>query len=259
MLASVLSCHSSIFAIHEPRPTLIQVGYAKERGSRSAKELVAQIEKKRSWLTGQVLRNGLVYVESSGFLSNIIDELKSIYDAKFIHLHRSGLHFVRSGLEREWFVDGPNRFKDTSSLVARIRSMERKIIRRRYLVDLGDKWDERKYVPARLDIETDLQKTAWLWMKRNLDIVTSFESLPSEDTLSVALESFDVETLRRILDFIGVEASHELEQEMMRVAERRPNKSGSYSVPAPTQWSEEQMQEFREVAGDMMVRLGYWA
>lgn len=104
MLARVLALHPELGAFHEPKPWLNTEGYLRWSGRKDSEYVHFRLGQKRDDLIEQVDANGLRYIESSHFISHFIPDLRDRYDARFIHLYRDGRDFLRSGLERDWYL-----------------------------------------------------------------------------------------------------------------------------------------------------------
>jgi hypothetical protein len=102
-----------------------------------------------------------------------------------------------------------------------------------------------------------MEKITWLWVEINRVILSSFDELPVDTTMSVRLEDFGIDLLQEVLAFLGVSADTEIMESMIATAQQRPNKTRSHSTPAPEKWSDIEKQGFNDTAGDMMAKLGY--
>ncbi len=190
--------------------------------------------------------NRLVYVESSNYASHLIDELYRIFDAKFVHLYRDGRDFVRSGLERNWYLPLP------------LRSRIKTWIRRRYLIDIGKSAVDYQLLPP-IELKTRFEKIAWLWSEINKVILNSFSSIPMDRKFSLRLENFNIESLTELHNFIGINIHQELLNKMLEIANSKPNKSKKNTIPHHSNWSDYEKQRFNAIAGDMMRTLGYYS
>lgn len=244
MIARVLDLHPEIGAFHEPRPLLNTTGYLRWSGHRGADYVQSRLGRKRDRLLRDLDADGLMYLESSHFLSHLVPELRKRYDARFVHLYRDGRDFARSGLERGWYEAG--------GVLHRVVTW----IRRATGLQVGDSYTDHRLDPPR-SLDGRLERVAWLWAEVNGVILAQLRRLPSEDVISVRLEDFGAEMIRRLLAFLGRDAPAWLVAEMEALAAIRPNRTEDRRVPPPEKWSEEQVQRFWRVAGEMMERLGY--
>ena len=246
MLARALGLHSSLYAVHEPQPKLNAESFAEWTDSHSRDQIESKTALKRDWLIAQTHYQDLVYVESAYFLAHLVPVLHRLYGAKFIHLHRNGMDFVRSGYERPWYVD--RRHPAT---------VMKRWIRRRWLIDIGVS-NEDHQLPTPEGLTSRFEKISWLWMEINRVIMEDLAELADEYSLQVAVEDLNQERdFRRITDFIGVEPTSRTIEEMVALANRKPNKDSDHTLPKPADWRDERRERFEQIAGGMMKRLGY--
>ena len=251
MIARVLAAHPALFSIHEPLPDLNTEAYSKWAGRHGRAKILAHIGHKRGALIEQVEHNGLLYVEASHFCAHLIPELAETYHARFIHLYRDGRDFVRSGLERpRWYAE-----EGRSRLAVALEFVKRQA-RRQFLIDVGSTWDDHKLAPP-ISMRSRAEKIAWLWVEINRVILESLAALPREQSMSLALEQLQRDSLIRVLDFIGVEADAPVLERMVRIAETKPNRTRVRRVPPVEEWSGHERTRFSEIAGAMMRKLGY--
>ena len=250
MFARALARHAKLFAVHEPVPHLNAEAYARWRGTHSREHILLRLKAKRSNLIEQAGWNGLLYVESSHYCSHLIRELHELYGARFIYLYRDGRDFVRSGLERDrWYGDAPLGRKQ-------VREWAKRWLRHRYLLDIGFSCDDHKLKPPR-SLRSRMEKITWLWVEVNRTILESFEDLPATVTMAVRLEDFGRDVLRDILAFLGVEAALAVVDDMLIVGEKKPNRTKNRSIPVFEKWSQQETEQFFDLAGPMLSRLGY--
>jgi hypothetical protein len=247
MLAWALGQHPELYCLHEPKPKLNAESFSHWTDSHSREKLRSKVALKRDNLVLQTHRQNLVYVESSYFLAHLIPYLDELYDARFIHLHRDGRHFVRSAFAQPWYIDDfdPLRFV-------------KRWFRRCALVDVGaSSEDHRLPTPERLESRFD--KIAWLWAEVNGIISRELGKLPEERSLRIPLESLnDSAGFQRLLGFLGGrDDEDEVLSDMVATARDKPNKNANKDLPHPEEWSDDRVDRFEVVAGDMMRELGY--
>lgn len=254
MLAKVLAHHPDLIAFHEPRPQLNAEALARWRGSHSVGRIRAKIKSKRSWLIEQAGWNQCTYVESSHFCSHLIEDLHAMHNARFIHLHRDGRAFVRSGLERDWWY--PERrtaiFGDKHSE----NNLFKRWIRRKFLTDIGFSSDDHRLDPPRY-MKSRVEKISWLWVEINSVIMNQMAYLPTDAYTSISLNSFSRNEVEKLLRFIGASDAEEVVGPMMRAASHRPNRTRERRIPPFNEWEDEQKQRFWKIAGPLMTELGY--
>ena len=240
MLARVLAQATGIFAVHEPQPHLVTEGYRRWKGTLSFEQANAWIRRKRSGLIDQVHANGLAYVESSHYCSHLIPNLAHLFNAKFIFLHRDPRGFVESGLARpDWFTN--------TSLKERLRAT----IRRRYLVQYGNIWNDHKLAPP-AKLRTRMEKIAWLWAEINNAILRALEHIDEERQFRIGLADICTTTMSQLLTFLECQRSTDLVDSMLNIAHSRPNK-GAFEGP-PVEWNEP---AFRSITSTISAQLGY--
>jgi len=147
-------------------------------------------------------------------------------------------------MSRDWYKP--------ESLVNRIKAW----IRRRFLIETGRDTSDTLLIPP-AEYSTRFEKIAWRWAEVNRIILDRLSFLPDDRKLTVRLEELNRESLTAIHNFLGVNADDALINEMLGIANTRPNKTQKYEFPPYNEWSESEMQRFKEIAGDMMKRLGY--
>lgn len=81
--------------------------------------------------------------------------------------------------------------------------------------------------------------------------------LPNDHKFFLKVEELDSKSLLSLLAFLRVNANEAIIKEMIDIAKTRPNRSPKYDFPPYAEWSEDYKKRFKEIAGDMMIRLGY--
>ena len=187
----------------------------------------------------------MIYVESSHFLSHLIPELQELFDGKFVHLHRNGLDFVKSGLRRGWYRRPP------------FQEVIKAHIRRRLLLDIGYTFRDHKLTPP-VRYRSRLAKTTWLWVEINNIILEAMTDLPADRKMVLPLESVSEDTMRSVFEF--VEAPLDLQQmaRIMTVVESRPNQTKPASGADNSEgWSSNDYETFIEIVSATMKKLNY--
>ena len=253
MLGAVMAHHPQLLALHEALPHLNVEAFARWKGDMPVSRIEKSIRSKRDTPIRAADLNGLVYVESSHYCSHLIPELYTLYDARFIFLHRDGREFTRSGLERgRWYKDDTQ----PTSLKRALKEYAARWLRRNHLINIGHHFDDHRLIPPK-QYESRIEKIAWLWTEINQTILQGLDRIPEQDVMTLSLRSFDASLLRSIFDFIGVESSDDLISSAMDTARDRPNKTSSRSVPPFESWELEDRRRFWSIAGPLMGTLGY--
>ena len=139
---------AGVFSVHEPRPTLQDIGHARWAGhidSRSTSTAFLQNRKAQRRAIGRAS----VYVESNGGLTFLIDDLyRRFRSLRVLHVIRSPLSFIRSGVSR---IDesGLQRYATDDAWL--FRSSDKP----------SDPWSDRW---EQLDI---YERFAWVWRIKN--------------------------------------------------------------------------------------------
>ncbi|MDP2157751.1 MAG: sulfotransferase domain-containing protein [Nitrospirota bacterium] len=244
MISQVLALHPLICSLHEPHPHLRAEAFTKWAGTAKKELIEKRIKKKRDDLIRQIRMNEFAFVESSHYVSHLIDEVCGMYQAKIVHQCRDGRDFVRSGLERGWYRD---------------QSIDRKIktwLRRKFLIEIGDaKVDHRLIPPAGLT--TRFEKITWLWAEMHRTVINSLEKIPKERQFFLRIEDIDRQHIAGLLEFMEVPFDDGLLDRMLEVAMSRPGKSRKNTSPRPDEWPDADKKRFWELAGTVMEQLGY--
>lgn len=250
MLARVLALHPEVGAFHEPRPWLLTEAYLRWSGRRDGEFASRKVEEKRDDLIEQVDANGLMYVESSHFLSHLIPDLEERYEPTFVHLYRDGRDFVRSGIERGWY--------DTrrATLAGAMWLAVLRWIRRWTALSVGQVWEDHRLSPPR-ELSDRFERIAWLWAEINGEILRHLGQIPSSRRKEVCLEEFDATALEDLLGFLDLQLEEAPMERMIELARRKPNRTEEREVPRPERWSKGWRRRFREIAGPTMRQLGY--
>ncbi len=165
------------------------------------------------------------FVDSSNLYIYFIDALYLLNpEMKIILTVRNGKDFVRSAYSRGW-----HERKEYGSVPLR---------NDRYF----DQWD----------FMTPIQKNAWLWDFRNRKAFEGFKGVPEKQKLVLKIEDiYKQETLCMLEAFTGKRV---FDREL---AAKRHNANPDFSLPPEEEWTEQQMEEFNTIAGEMMSFLGY--
>jgi len=166
-LSALLRLAPNLFAHHEPRPNLFalsRLAYLHDQRPPAAEILAAAFAVARRELLDYALSCGRGYAETSPqvtFLAPAI--LRTVPDARFIHLPRPPADVVRSGLRRGWYA---GHHRDSSR------------IRPRPGTEHAHRWQTY----------TVVQKNLWLWDETNRWILNFTASLPPQQCLRLKAE-----------------------------------------------------------------------
>jgi len=184
-LAALLGLSSNLFAYHEPRPKLFalsRLAYLYGYSSPADEILAVAFATARQELLDYALSCGRGYAETSPHLTFLAPAiLRTIPNARFIHLTRHPVAVVRSGVRRGWYAG--HRYDPTR-------------ITPRPGTEDADRWSTYSVV----------QKNLWLWDATNRWILDFMSTLPPTQTLHIKAEDIfagRIETLERLYSFVG--------------------------------------------------------
>lgn len=245
MLSRLLAIHPSLFVFNQ-YPSLRTEAFVNWSAPGKIKLIEKRLRKKRDELIASVRRNRFIYVENSTSAAFLMDELYRLFDAKFIFISRDGKDFLRSGMSREWYKP--------ETVINRIKTW----LRRKFFIQTGRDTSDTLLIPPG-KYRTRFDRIAWRWAEVNGIILDRLSSIPNDRKLMIKLEELNKESLVAIHDFLGIHVDDPLIEEMLKIANTRPNKTGKYDFPPHTEWPEREIQRFNEIAGDIMKKLGYSA
>lgn len=243
MLSRVLALHPSLFVFNQ-YPSLRTEAFVNWRYPGRREEIKKRIRKKRDELVAAVRRNRFIYIENSTSAAFLMNELRELFDAKFIFIFRDGRDFARSGMSRSWYKP--------ESLIDRLKTL----LRRRFLITTGRDTADTLLIPPP-EYKTRFDKIAWRWVTVNRIILDHLSSLPDGQAFSLKVEDLGREKLIELHSFLGIDADETLIAEMLNVAGTKPNKSPNYAFPPYAEWSVSDRERFGVIAGDLMRTLGY--
>ena len=249
MLARVLALSPMIGAYHEPRPLLNAEAYLvwSGRDPWHPASLTESVWRKRWWLIRETrASNGLIYLESSHFLSHLIFILDGLWGAKFVHLVRNGRAFVQSGIRRPtWYGKMPLKQRMTAWLRHRLPE-----------VDLGDSSTDHRLRPPR-QCRTRVAKMAWLWAEVNRVCLRDLAAIPESRRMRLRVEDLGAEALAELLGFVRAEPDASLITQMLALARTKPDDAPSPKGRKAPVWGASEEEQFGMFAGQMMRQMGY--
>lgn len=236
-LQALLALSGRLLSLHEPAPRLYalsKLNYA--RGSHGSECTVFQEAwrtcRRELLMTALKLHRGYVETSPQGtFLATVIREV--IPGAKFIHLIRSPLDVVRSGMRRRWYRGHPS---DSTRIVPLSGSPD-------FVAWQG---------------YSDLEKNVWLWKETNNWIFEFCSRLPETDVLWLKAEDMFEGHSRSMEDlFRFVRAPVPREGAIRRIlgAKLNAQKSGVFSVG--DRWTPAMKETLEKIAGPTINRAGY--
>ncbi len=236
-LSALLGAAANVFVYHEPRPRLFmlsKLAYRYARQDAASDVLREAFSVARKELLDYSLSCGKGYVETSPQVTFLAPHiLKTVPEAKFIHLVRNPAAVVRSGMRRHWYAGH-------SYDVSRITPLPG--------TELYSRWGDL----------SPFQKNLWLWDETNRWILDFAAQVPERQKLLVQAErifSADERVIDELFAFIAADVP--AERKVKSILGKRLNVQRMGTFPAPNEWSPEMRGELVRVTGETAARLGY--
>lgn len=167
------------------------------------------------------------YVETNNYITFFAPVLAKIFpDAKFVHIVRDPVSFIRSGMDRSYYL--PGNTDDVKRIVP--------------VTDIGGKnWDSlSKYA-----------KVAWLWKETNAFIDSFYATLPSSRIMLFPFNLSNPAGVVEVMEFIGSNISGKQVKAMLS---KKKNVQRSRSCPPYSEWQQEYKEEVKLVIGDLAAK-----
>lgn len=236
MLAELLNLSDRITAVHELKPRLFGLRkdvYDSGRFDDPAivNEILSGERLKVYW---KAAREGNVLVDSSPFLSFFAPALEVTFPhSRFLFMHRRPREFVRSGMRRGWYCDHPN---DSVRLIPKPDSEE---------YEIWEAW-------------TQFEKICWLWKEYNSVCLNLYDGLPDSRKLILPCADFWGEPIKSTEKIIQLLNLPMIPEEMVLNRMENPvNAQVTGAFPEREKWKESYHQQLKQIAGEIMERLGY--
>lgn len=179
LLTRILSQLSEVGVYHEPYPEFVWHNkYAYENYSLNADSIAMMFDAARYETIRSDFLNNKTYIETNNRITFFAHQIIGLYpNAKFIHLIREPVSFVKSGFSRSWYsgdtIYDEGRIKDTFRL---------------------EKWN---------NYET-IEKVAWLWGATN-DFILDFKSQTKAPVFEISSKQLfnNPEKVQSLLAFLG--------------------------------------------------------
>jgi len=233
-LAVLYNLSTSVMALHEPMPRLIQASFEAymEPDRHTPVTWRSMIHAARDDYICKAYDLNWCYVETSNRMTWLASHLaESFPDSRFIHLHRHPLEVIRSGLRRSYYQGHGGDF-------ARVRPRA------------DDEW-----VTA-WDGFAAWQKVAWYWQAANSEALNFKATLPADRFLSVAAADMFAGSeacIRSLFEFAGTAVPSW--RKIKRVLGKKLN--AQQGAPDDDGWRPEQLTGIRNIAGETAAGLGY--
>lgn len=226
----------SLLVEHEPEPALVaqsRVLYetvAPDANDEALLRLGGQVFLvARQRLLAQGLAQRRTYIETNNRITFFAPALLALFPrARFVHLHRHPVAFVRSGLARQWYTG--RHPHDVGRIVPRPGTPE---------AAAWASW-------------TDIERIAWLWAETGNYIERFLAQVPAAQKMSMHFDRPDVDSVSRVLAFCGARIPPDL---AARVSVPR-NAQRLDGVPAWEAWDAADRAALLRQAGPVAARLG---
>ena len=252
--ARILDTASNAAVFVEQPPKLLIESRALAKGELA--DPVSVLRAARQAQVDEVVNQGLKYGDKSVAYMPFIPYLSALWDCKIAFLIRDGRDAVRSLMD--W-----HRFKAHN-----IYAMKEDGVESGAVLPEQDPWDYSRLRPnpgaalfERWQMMSRFQKCAWYWSTFNALALDNLAKIATERWKMVDVSNSSVETVERIFDFLGLSGfDPQVVQGMLdaRINSLFDRTGQADRFPRWPEWSPEQKQSFRELAGEMMTRLGYW-
>jgi hypothetical protein len=210
-LTEILRRSARLSVHHAPKPELQYLSSLVHRIVPVAASLDLAVLAARFELFVNAYRSGEIYVETNNRITFFAPALARLLpNARFIHLVRNPADFVRSGMRRGYYANGTIQYQR--------------------LIPHGN---------AEWCSYSQLEKITWEWNEINAFIEKFKASMPDDRVLTVRSEDLfrDFETLKSVLEFVGVAGDKRIAGAAAKRALKPINQQKSGSFPKYSHWS----------------------
>lgn len=182
LLTKILSSFSELEVYHEPYPEFVWHNkYAYENYSENTHSVSMMFDVARYEMIRTAFLNNKTYIETNNRITFFAHQIADLYpNAKFIHLIREPVSFVKSGFSRNWYR-GKTIYDE-----GRITDQAR-----------NEKWN---------NYET-IEKIAWLWGATN-DFILDFKSQTGAPVFEISSTQLfnSTEKVQQLLSFLNLDS-----------------------------------------------------
>lgn len=228
--AHFLDQFSSVHALHEPAPVFLRLAINYATGKVTKEYAEKKIDLYRRALCKELKREKIdKYIESNNRFFSLLEPLNEVFDKfKVVHIVRDGREYVRSGMSRNWYTESDG---------SRLRGIY-------FPKDpYYDQWENMNR----------FEKICWRWQKKDGFIYNQVQNMDNAITVRFKdiFKDDEFKGVYRILDYFEIndENKEEIIDQMMN---RKVNSTKEYAIPKWTDWSEDRLEAFDEIAGDHM-------
>ncbi|MTI83710.1 MAG: sulfotransferase [Firmicutes bacterium] len=230
-LTNILQLGKDVDVYHMPQPELIYHSKkAYEEGTKRFDTFKEIVYASRIELIQQSYFLNRKYIETNNRITFFAPHLFSLFPkARFIHLIRDPINFIKSGMSRGWY-SGWHRH------------------------------DSGRIIPKHCDgfwpSMSQECKLAWLWKETNLFITNYLDQMPQSQFLIIRAEDAfsSTEKLLKIIKFCRI---HDMSVRRVEKVAKRPANKGKVAVPDYSQWDKHIQLEIHDVVSDLAKRFNY--
>jgi len=229
---------------HEPDPDFLKLGVGYARDKVSLEDAVTVIRERRLWIADSMRKNNKnIYIESNNRYFSLIPILWGIFpQAKIIHIVRDGRDVVRSTMNRDFYTP-----RDGIYFRKKLRLQATDFLKDPYC----DKWSSM----------TQFEKCCWHWVRKDGFINQAIKG----DSRAITVKFRDIfnkesnyQGLWEIVNFMGIGIDKDIFKKQCSLAmDKKINVSKREEFPSWQKWSQEQREQFMNIAGEYMKLYGY--
>ncbi len=244
-LASLFNQFEHVIAFHEPRPHFLKLGNDFAAGKISSQKAMNKIERGRRITLKELKRQDpkiKVYVEANNRLFSLIPVLLTNFKGcKIIHIVRDGRDVIRSEM---------NRFENRRHPFPRLKATD-------FPADpYYEKWNDM----------SKFERVCWWWQKKDKIIYEAVKKRKNCVTIrfeDIFNEKSGYPGMKKIIDFINMDFDGHTELLNYNLIlnsqtmNKKVNKPTDKNVPHWKHWDQNQIKQFKMIAGEHMKKYGY--
>lgn len=211
LLTNVFRTNPSLHVEHKPDPELSMQSLLAYRACKNSAyaplECIGEMFLAgREHLLRECQLQRKTYVETNNKVTFFAPAIAALFpQAKFLHVHRHPGEFIRSGLNRNWYN--------------------------------GHQYDAARLPPPE-ELQTPLEKIAWLWNETNQMIQNFTSSIDEDRYAELSLPDLKTDRLTSALNRLGVEVEADV---VRRLGSTPVNVQKNMTVPAYESWPAEDL------------------
>lgn len=232
--SDLLAADTSLKVLHNPYPNLayqnklafklLQDKSAGKREKEMLKEFYLLARENHIRYSVKTSRRLVETNNAISFFAPVIREL--FPEAKFVHLIRHPIDFIRSGYKRNYYTGAPEDQK-------RLEPLDGKVY-----------WEEMNRIG----------KIAWLWKETNKFIEEFKPRVESGKFFTLSFSNFNEENIRKMISFLDVNIDH---HRIVKRIDKPTNIQRTGTAPDFEQWEESDQMHVKNLCGDLAKRYGF--